>query len=131
MGYIIRILGTIVGFIIALPLPWKARVLFARLLQISLSILLAHVPKIYDFVIGENRRHNMGKQNKGEMQSIMAMECVLREIEVRHIEAEYLKCILERAEIQNISETEFGVFIGENVLGIQDTNKLIDKIIAF
>ena len=130
MKYSIRLLGIMVALVISLPLPWKARVLVAKMLHVMMSFLLAHIPQIYESVIAENRRHRMGKQNSGEMQSIMALEMVLRELEARNFQPEALRYTIMEAEKNNIGNDNLAEYICDNTLGSHETKKILQLVIA-
>lgn len=73
----------------------------------------------------------MGKQHEGEMESIMGMEMVLREIERRKINAREVKAVLDEARTAGIKDIDLFRFLGERLLGDDDAHRLLKRIIAF
>lgn len=122
--------GSIVGLTASLPWPWKVRVLMARTIQQTLRALLAWHPGLYRIIIGENRRYGMGKQQDGEMESIMGMEVLVRELERRGIAPARIKTVIEEARAAGINDLELCRFLGERLLG-EDADSLLKRIVSF
>lgn len=131
MGFIVRVLGSIVGMISSLPMPWKLRVGLAAFLDKTLSLILRIFPQIYQFIIGQNRRYEMGKQHYGEMQSIMEMEVLMRELDAQGVTPEQLKTTISKAEEENIGNIEFPRFIAKEIFGEERTKQFFHRLSAF
>jgi len=128
---IIKYLGSLVGLVASLPLPWKVRVWVAMLIEKALSLILAYYPQVYQFIIGENKRYGMGKQREGEMESIMGMETILREFESLGIAPARVREIFDEAERTRIDLIDLPRFLGNKLLGQKDTDRLLHRIVAF
>ena len=131
MRSLILICGSIVGLTASLPWPWKVRVVMAHAIQQILRALLACYPGLYRVIIHENRRYGMGKQQDEEMESIMGMEIVVREIERREPNAEQIKAILDEARAAGIQDVKLFRFLGERLLGEEEGHRLLKRIVAF
>jgi len=128
---IIRFLGSLVGLTASLPLPWKVRVWMAFAMEKVLSLILAYFPQVYKVIIGANKRYGMGKQREGEMESIMGMEVIVREIERRGITPVRIKAILNGAKREKIDPIDLPRFLGNQLLGQKYTDHILDRIVAF
>ncbi len=131
MGFLIRMLGFVVALCVALPMPWKVRVWLAALLESLLAMLLKLAPSIYRFVIGENQRHGMGKQRSREMESIMELEIVLKEIERLGIRPETVKDVLQDLRSAGTANIDLPRGLAIAVLGEAETKRLLNRIVAF
>jgi hypothetical protein len=130
MRCFILICGSIVGLMASLPWPWRVRVFIAKMIQQSLRVLLAWYPGLYRFVIGENTRYGMGKQQDGEMESIMGMEMVVCEAERRGVSPERIKVVLDDARAAGVKDVDLFRFLCERLFG-EEAHSLLKRIVAF
>ena len=93
--------------------------------------ILTHVPGVYSFVIKQNVRYEMGKQEQGEMQSIWALNRVVRQIEKQGIPLARVKEVIQLAEREKVSNVEFPRFIGRTLLGVDETDKLLSGFVDY
>ena len=131
MRLLIRIFGSLVGLFVSLPMPWKVRVEVASILEDILAFLLKFAPSIYGFIIDDNIKFGMGKQHNGEMESIMALEIVVQEMEKQQVEPEAIKLVLNEAKAEKINNCELPKYLATRFFGSQRANILLDRIIAF
>jgi hypothetical protein len=130
MKRLVFIVGSCIGLVASAPLPWRVRMAMARAMERSLRLLLRVFPELYAFIIQQNRRHQMGKQHQGEMQSIMAPELLMREAERRNLSADLVKQALAEAKARGIGPVELPGFLGERLLGA-DAHRFVRDIVAF
>jgi hypothetical protein len=121
---LVRVLGTIESLIASLPMPWKMRMWMGGMLGRIMAWIFDHVPGIYAYIINENRRFGMGKNEHGEMQSIRALNRVLREIESQGVSPTRVKEILDQAEKEGITKVHLPRFLSLHTLGEPKTNLL-------
>jgi hypothetical protein len=72
----------------------------------------------------------MGKQQAGEMESIMGLELVLQEVEKRKITPLQLKEVFNESKAKGIKPVDLPRFLGERLLGAEDTDRLLTNIVA-
>ncbi|MEA2599471.1 MAG: hypothetical protein QOF89_463 [Acidobacteriota bacterium] len=124
---VVRILGTLESLIASLPMPWKMRMWIGGLLGRMVAWVFDHVPGIYVYLINENRRFGMGKSEHGEMQSIRALNKVLRELEQRGVPPARVRSALAQAEEQKISKVQLPRFLSDRLLGAQETELIFSR----
>src|SRR4051812_33357888 len=95
-------LGAVGSLVMSLPMPWRVRMGIASVLGRVMGWALTHKASIYEYVIDRNRQFGMGKQQPGEMQSIHALNRVLKEIARRQIVLDLVKVAVRDAEAANI-----------------------------
>lgn len=130
-AFVIRFLGTISGLISALPMPWKVRMWMASAQGRIMRWILDHVPGVYEFVIAQNVKYGMGKQEQGEMQSIWALNRIVRQIENKAIPLSQVQQAIRVAEAQRISQVEFPRFLGHHLLGATETDRILSKFVDY
>ncbi|HKH47254.1 MAG TPA: hypothetical protein VKM72_21580 [Thermoanaerobaculia bacterium] len=119
---VVRILGTIESLIASLPMPWRTRMWIGGILGRIMALVFDNVPGIYRYLINENRRFGMGKSEHGEMQSIRALNKVLRELEKRGVPPAQVRDALDRAASQGVANVQLPRFLSAQILGESETN---------
>ncbi|HSK81716.1 MAG TPA: hypothetical protein VLQ45_35010 [Thermoanaerobaculia bacterium] len=122
---IVRVLGTIESMIASLPMPWRVRMWMGGVLGRIMAWIFDHVPGIYAYIINENRRYGMGKSEHGEMQSIRALNKVLREIDRRGVPLSQVQGIVARAQEQGVTKVQMPRFISTHILGEEETRLIL------
>jgi hypothetical protein len=118
-------LGITGSLVMSLPMPWRVRMGIASILGRVMGWGLTRKASIYTYVIDRNQRFGMGKQSHGEMQSIHALNRVVKEMDKRHIDPERVKLAMKDAEAAGISSVELPRF---QILGSEETQRLLCKL---
>jgi hypothetical protein len=127
-GFVISGLGIIGSLVMSLPMPWRIRMGIASILGRVMGWALTHNASIYRYVIDRNREFGMGKQQPGEMQSIHALQRVIKEIERRQIVLGLLKNAVRDAKADNISMVELPRYLGHRFFGVDETAQLLKNL---
>lgn len=98
--------GTVISMITILPLPWRVRLVWARLLHFVVKSAKRKYPYIFEFKEIENIRYSLGIQSHGDYASIEKLELILEQADVQNVPIEKLRFILECAKTQNREEYE-------------------------
>lgn len=106
---IVRMITLATGFILALPttmpLPWRIRCTWARVLTFGRNITIWCFKKesIHEFVEAQNIEYRLGKQDFGLYDSIKQLEMILEFMEKKGIPFDQFKSIVEFVEKENVS----------------------------
>lgn len=100
--------GSIVSIITILPLPWRVRLAWARLLHFVVKSAKKKFRYIFEFKETENMRWGMGIQTHGDYESIEELESILERADVQNLPLDKLKFILECAKTQSSEEMKQG-----------------------
>ena len=125
---VINSLGIVGSLVMSLPMPWRVRMGIASILGRVMGWGLKHNASIYTYVIERNRQFGMGKQQDGEMQSIHALNRVVRELARRQIVPELVKTAVRDAEAESISSVELPRYLGIRFFGTDDTAHLLRNL---
>lgn len=130
-SFVIRFLGTTSGLISALPMPWRVRMGMARTQGAIMSWVLAHVPGVYGFIIRQNVRYGMGKQQQGEMQSIWALHRIIRQLERESVALSRVAEVVQLAEVAGVTEVELPRYLGTHLLGASATEEILSEFVDY
>jgi len=78
--------GAVVSSVAMLPLSWGMRVGWYRLVHCLVNTGLGYFSSIYSMLADDGVRYGMGKAEDSQMQSIKALELVLKELERRRVQ---------------------------------------------
>ena len=115
--FILRRVALVVGFILAivtiLPVPWRVRCEWARVLALSRNIIfkLYKPTSFHGFLEAQNIEFNLGKQEIGAYESFKQFESIFEFADKHHISFNQLKSIIEFIDNQNIPLIEFKSFL--------------------
>lgn len=93
--------GTLVSVITILPLPWRVRLAWARLLHFAVKRAKRKIPYIFEFKETENIMYGLGIQSQGDYASIEKLESTLRQADVQNLPIEKLGRIIECTKTQS------------------------------
>jgi len=98
-------IGLALAIITIIPLPWRIRCTWARVLTFGRNIIFwfLKTEAIHEFVEAQNIEYKLGKQSSGLYASIKQLGTILEFMEKQNLSFEQLKSILELIESQNLS----------------------------
>jgi len=118
--------GAVIAYVNILPIPWSARLSWARFLYRVSIKTTGYLPWVWRFVESQNVAYEMGKRERS-YQPILQLQKVLEYSSVSNISAERMKAVVVQAESEEIAESDLGHFIA-NRLFCEETAKRVLKI---
>ena len=116
MRAIILLGGAAFSIFNLLPLPWRLRILWMKLLYFVTAKGTQLFPSLLTWTKQQNMAYKMGKQKGEGYESLVQLEKVLEYLEREGIPIQEIKQAVQQAEMEAIPCEEIGAFIARAVL---------------
>lgn len=118
--------GTLATLVNLLPLPWCARLGWARFLYFLSVKTTGLFPSIWSFVESQNIAYKMGKQDASSYQSILQLQKVLEYSASCNIPIRRLRKILQEYESSQSSHTHLGTYIAHRLFDEETAERVLE-----